>query len=109
MRSPGNNTGDGVMDSVVVNMDGHTKNIHGRVHWHDEKNAALSVTVPVEQVVVSACLDPFAIDLEIQRRQVVGALGLNNTLGVLPVFDTGVGEHLEDQIFVVERGDDKGS
>lgn len=107
MRSPGNLALDGIVHRVVVNVNGHSKNAHGHVCWHDKQDAINSIAIVVVEIVFRTSFDPCAIDLEEDWRQLVRALGDNDTLLVFPVIDLGILEEIPDEGLVVDDGDDK--
>ena len=97
---PIDRSGDRVMHRVVIDEDGHTKDVHWHVGGEDPKNAA-SIAIVVEHVVLGARLYPRSIQLEPNRGQVSVTTALNGALRECPVIDLSVIEDGVDERFIV--------
>jgi len=98
MRRPIHSAFFRVVNSVVVDMDRHAKDVHGHVGRHDEQKAVNSLALVIKHVVTGTCFNPFTVDLEEKRRQTLlkGTFGQDHARLVSPVVNLSVFKHVTD-------------
>lgn len=103
MRSPGDFSGEWFVHTVVVDMHGHSQDVHCCIHGEDEQDTVIGIRVNVIQVIYSTSFQPCTIDLEPETRQIVAAFSEDCTLVLVisPICDSSVVKKLYYQVLVV--------
>ena len=65
MWSPTDCASNWVMNSVIIDEERHTEDVHGQVDWHDEEDAHAIIFGHREEVVLGVDFDPLLVVHEV--------------------------------------------